>query len=57
MPVIAIVNQEGGTGKTALVTNLGSALAQEQSVLLLDADAQGSSRDWAESRAVPLLNL
>ena len=57
MPVIAIVNQKGGTGKTSLATNLGSALAQEQTVLLLDADAQGSSRDWAESRAVPLLNL
>ena len=57
MPVIAIVNQKGGTGKTSLATNLGSALAQEQTVLLIDADAQGSSRDWAESRAVPLLNL
>ena len=57
MPVIAIVNQKGGTGKTSLATNLGSALAQEQTVLLLDADAQGSSQDWAESRAVPLLNL
>ena len=49
MPVIAIVNQKGGTGKTSLATNLGSALAQEQTVLLLDADAQGSSRDWAET--------
>ena len=26
-------------------------------MLLIDADAQRSSRDWAESRAVPLLNL
>ena len=57
MPVIAIVNQKGGTGKTSLATNLGSALAQEQTVLLLDADAQGSSLDWDASRAVPLVNL
>ena len=51
MPVIAIVNQKGGTGKTTLSTNLAAAFGESGSVLLLDADAQRSSQDWADSRA------
>ena len=50
MPVIAIVKQKGGVGKTILATNLAVALAQTHTVMLLNADAQGSSQDWAESR-------
>ena len=47
MPVVAIVNQKGGTGKTTLSTNLAWVLAEKNSVLLLDADPQASSRNWA----------
>ena len=57
MPVIAIVNEKGGTGKTTLSTNLAVAFARDQTVFLLDADAQGSSRDWAESQERPMLNV
>ena len=60
MPVIAIVNQKGGTGKTTLCTNLAAALAESHRVLLLDADAQGSSQEWFESqqeRRFKLFNL
>ena len=57
MPVIAIVNQKGGTGKTTLSTNLAWAFAANSSVLLLDADAQGSAQDWADSQPQPLPNL
>ena len=55
MPIIAIVNQKGGTGKTTLATNLAAAFADTEQVLLLDADPQGSAQDWAGSH--PRLRL
>ena len=52
MPVIAIVKQKGGVGKTILATNLVVAFAQTHTVMLLNADTQGSSQDWAERAGV-----
>ena len=57
MPVVAIVNQKGGTGKTTLSINLASAFAENHPTLLMDADPQGSALDWADSRATPQMNL
>ena len=47
MPVVAIINQKGGTGKTTLATNLAWVLAEKGHVLLLDADPQASAQNWA----------
>ena len=57
MPVIAIVNQKGGTGKTTLSTNLACAFAEASPVLLLDADPQGSAQDWAGNWIQAPMNL
>ena len=48
---IAVLNQKGGVGKTTLATHLAVAFAHDgQRVLLVDADPQGSSANWAAAR-------
>jgi chromosome partitioning protein len=45
--VIAVVNQKGGVGKTTLSVNIAGALSDRLgSVLLIDADPQGSVLQW-----------
>lgn len=56
MKIISFINSKGGVGKTTLATNLARYLYIENStkqnkVLLVDADPQGSVRDWNESGA------
>ncbi len=46
MPVIAVVGNKGGAGKTTLAVNLAAGLAKHGSVALVDADPQGSALQW-----------
>jgi len=47
MPVVAVVNPQGGVGKTTLATNLaGFFAAQGHRTMLGDFDRQQSSRQW-----------
>ena len=61
MPVIAILNPKGGSGKTTVSTNLAHSLYQRgRSVLMVDSDPQGSARDWHaadEANPLPLVAL
>jgi chromosome partitioning protein len=54
-PVIAVVSQKGGAGKTTVAMQLGGGFhAIGASVLLVDLDPQESAFRWAES--APLLD-
>lgn len=60
MPVIALLGNKGGAGKTTLSVNLASALNKLDSTLLLDADPQQSASQWrvlsSQVNAVPVFN-
>jgi chromosome partitioning protein len=47
MPIVAVINQKGGAGKSTIAVHLAHWLQkQKDSVLVVDADAQCSSSKW-----------
>jgi chromosome partitioning protein len=49
--IIALLNQKGGVGKTTLATHLAGEFARRgKSVVMVDADPQGSALDWSQRR-------
>ncbi|MEO0804522.1 MAG: ParA family partition ATPase [Cyanobacteria bacterium J06642_2] len=48
---VLLMTGKGGVGKTTIAVHISHALAEQgASVLLVDADPQGSARDWAAAR-------
>ena len=58
MPIVAILNQKGGVGKTTITVNLARALQEKyNNVLVIDSDTQGSARDWHAASNGELLKV
>ena len=59
--IISVINSKGGVGKTTLAINVAhSLILRGFKVLIVDADTQGSSRDWNatnEGKVVPTIGL
>ena len=47
MPVVALIGNKGGAGKTTLCVNLAAALAKNNPSIIIDADPQQSSAQWS----------
>jgi chromosome partitioning protein len=51
--IITIVNLKGGVGKSTIAVNLACELADRRSVVVVDADSQGTAADWGRRGDLP----
>jgi chromosome partitioning protein len=50
MKILALLNEKGGAGKSTCAINIACALHRDgRRVVLIDADPQGTARDWREA--------
>ncbi len=50
MKILALLNEKGGAGKSTCAINIACALHRAgRRVVLIDADPQGTARDWREA--------
>ncbi|MEM6429656.1 MAG: ParA family protein [Deinococcota bacterium] len=54
MPVIGVINQKGGVGKTTTAINVAAALAEKRYVLLVDLDPQANASSGLNIRGPDL---
>ncbi len=55
MPVIAVINRKGGSGKSTMATHLAAWLARQGAAVMLgDVDRQQSTRTWLKRRSPAL---
>ena len=55
MPVIAVINRKGGSGKSTMSTHLAAWLARQGAAVMLgDVDRQQSTRTWLKRRSAEL---
>jgi chromosome partitioning protein len=53
MRIITFCQSKGGVGKTTCAINLATAIAQENSVCLLDGDRNRSAKQWGSQGKLP----
>lgn len=56
--IISVLQLKGGAGKTTIAVNVAKAVRNlGYTVLLVDADSQGSARDWHDENGGSVLNV